>query len=583
MKKRSIFTILSIIIIIITFGIVCGPNKVKLNNNKEDISVGATNTGNERIDIGIQGLSQLGTKANTSAKFYTKYNEWFWNFVNKPGCDNFGWKSMPEICKTGAWCYMFLGWAAEKAGCQLTVDKDKYGVYVDGRNARAFQAYNPERPKEIYPNWFTVNNRKRNISTTTDVVTYGEPGDFVFLKGTGEVAGYNHVFVITSNDGTTVKTSEGNVFKEVVSRTVTKTGSTNWEKHTFICICKPMYRATATFMINGGSINSMPTGWTSVSSGGSGASKYHKYKFFDDLESVNGTATYLPSASQVSKSGATFQGWYTDASYSGGAVTKTNAKQRGNITYYAKWSDIEYGVTLVTNGGTLAPGADISKYKAGEAKDLPDSYQIAKNGYTFAGWYETYNFSTARKYRIESTDTGNKVYYAKWVPNVYSVVLYPNGGTIKSSANVTNYTYGVGSKLPVASEITKVGHTFKGWFDNPDLNGSVVTRITDTDIGNKKYYAKWIPNVYSVKLHPNGGTITPGAEVTQYTYGVGAKLPTGSQVLKQGEEFAGWYDNSALTGTPVTKITTTDLGDKMLYDPVLAQNQVGSNSDHSSY
>lgn len=562
MKKKSIFIVLSTIIIIITLGICLGPQEIKDNDKKEDISVAATLTGNERVDIGNVGLAELNYTGNKSDTYATKFNKWFWNFVNVPGQDNFCWSAMPELTKTGAWCYMFLGWCANEAGCKLTVWNDVKGVYVDGRNARAFEAYNEYNTKEKYPNWFTVNNRKRNISTTSDVVNYGEVGDFVFVKGTGELKGYNHVFVIVSNDGTTVKTVEGNVYEKVTTRNVVKDGSTTWYNHTFACICKPMYRATATFMTNGGNINGMPTGWEKVSSGGSGSTKYYQYKFFDDIEAINGVQTSLPSAAQVSKSNANFQGWYTDASYSGGAVTKTNAKQRGNITYYAKWSDIEYSVTLVPNGGTIAPGADIGKYKSGTVTNLPDSYQISRLGYTFEGWFEDYWCTGVKKTRIEANESGDKVYYAKWTPNVYSVVLYPNGGTIKNSANVTKYTYGVGSKLPTASEVTKTGHTFKGWFDNPGLTGSVVTHITASDTGNKKYYAKWTPNVYSVKLHPEGGTILAGKNVTKYTYGVGAKLPTGLEILKSGCEFGGWYANIGLSDGPYTSISKTDLGNK---------------------
>lgn len=64
---------------------------------------------------------------------------------------------------------------------------------------------------------------------------------------------------------------------------------------------------------------------------------------------------------------------------------------------------------------------------------------------------------------------------------------------------------------------------------------------------------------YTVTLHPNGGLILAG-DVTEYTYGVGATLPTHMSMI--GKDFKGWYDNAGLTGTPVTEITTTDCGDK---------------------
>ena len=65
---------------------------------------------------------------------------------------------------------------------------------------------------------------------------------------------------------------------------------------------------------------------------------------------------------------------------------------------------------------------------------------------------------------------------------------------------------------------------------------------------------------YNVTLYPNGGAIAAGQDVTSYTYGSGATLPT--DVTRSGYTFAGWYDNEALEGTPVTSISATDTGNK---------------------
>ena len=67
---------------------------------------------------------------------------------------------------------------------------------------------------------------------------------------------------------------------------------------------------------------------------------------------------------------------------------------------------------------------------------------------------------------------------------------------------------------------------------------------------------------YSVKLNPNGGTIAAGKDVTAYTYGVGATLPTAADVTRDLYTFAGWYDNEAFTGNAVAAITPTDAGNK---------------------
>jgi len=64
---------------------------------------------------------------------------------------------------------------------------------------------------------------------------------------------------------------------------------------------------------------------------------------------------------------------------------------------------------------------------------------------------------------------------------------------------------------------------------------------------------------YTITLHENGGTINSG-NVTEYTHGTGATLPT--DVTKASKDFAGWYDNEGCTGSPVEVISTTAWGNK---------------------
>ena len=72
---------------------------------------------------------------------------------------------------------------------------------------------------------------------------------------------------------------------------------------------------------------------------------------------------------------------------------------------------------------------------------------------------------------------------------------------------------------------------------------------------------QWTAPTYAVTLHTNGGTINNG-NVTSYTYGVGAKLPTADDLTYTGYTFKGWYDNENLTGSPVTAIGGTETGNK---------------------
>ena len=72
---------------------------------------------------------------------------------------------------------------------------------------------------------------------------------------------------------------------------------------------------------------------------------------------------------------------------------------------------------------------------------------------------------------------------------------------------------------------------------------------------------QWTAPTYAVTLNTNGGTINNG-NVTGYTYGVGAKLPTADDLTYTGYTFKGWYDNENLTGSPVTAIGGTETGNK---------------------
>lgn len=105
------------------------------------------------------------------------------------------------------------------------------------------------------------------------------------------------------------------------------------------------------------------------------------------------------------------------------------------------------------------------------------------------------------------------------------------------------------------------GHHFKEW---QATSGNIM--ITNDKFtmpaGNVTVKAIFEANTYTVKLYANGGTIASGQDVTSYTYGVGATLPTAGDMTREGYTFAGWYDNEALTGNPITEISTDETGNR---------------------
>ena len=217
-------------------------------------------------------------------------------------------------------------------------------------------------------------------------------------------------------------------------------------------------------------------------------------------------------------------------------------------------------VTLALNGGKLGGSSDAIHIivKNGGEFTAPASGGLTRpdgNTGSYFMWLDGNGTSYAPGASVPADVTKLTV---QWTAPTYTVTLNAGDGTI-NNGNVTEYTYGVGATLP--TDVTRTGYTFKGWYDNENLTGSPVTAISNTETGNKEYWAKWEANAYTVTLNTNGGTINSG-NVTEYTYGVGATLPTAGDMTYTGHTFVGWYDNENLTGSPVTAIGGTEMGNK---------------------
>lgn len=134
---------------------------------------------------------------------------------------------------------------------------------------------------------------------------------------------------------------------------------------------------------------------------------------------------------------------------------------------------------------------------------------------------------------------------------------------------------------------TKEGHSIEGWYY--DNNGTETKWNFDTDTVKctMTLKAKWELSTYSVTLQTDGGTIASGKEVTGYTYGTGAVLPTADDITREGYRFDGWYADSNFSGSPVTEITGTDTGNKTFYakwtrntTPIISGNTINYIVEH---
>ena len=216
---------------------------------------------------------------------------------------------------------------------------------------------------------------------------------------------------------------------------------------------------------------------------------------------------------------------------------------------------------------------------------------LNKNSGYIQNWNKMYSWgqdtsSAAESFRAYRGYNSARFWYytSSSFRNVYlgfrPVLEVLNPGTLGSDGlKVVTLDLG-GGKLGGSSEDIQIIVKTGGEFTAPASDG--LTR-PDGDTGNffmwrgsnGKFYVpgdsvpadvtaltvQWTVPTYAVTLHPNGGTINSG-NVTGYTYGVGATLPTADDMTYTGHTFKGWYDNENLTGSPVTAIGGTGTGNK---------------------
>lgn len=166
--------------------------------------------------------------------------------------------------------------------------------------------------------------------------------------------------------------------------------------------------------------------------------------------------------------------------------------------------------------------------------------------------YPTKNTDTEIGFTMSAHDV---ILHATAVPAQYSISYELNNGK-NTGSSVTKYTYGDTIALPDADTMSLPGFVFGGWYTKESFEGEPVTHILPTTLGNKTYWAKWIPGGYHIAFDTQGGTIVDG-NVTEYRFYTGATLPT--KVVKEGYSFLGWWDGSKI----VSEIKKTEYGDKL--------------------
>ena len=197
----------------------------------------------------------------------------------------------------------------------------------------------------------------------------------------------------------------------------------------------------------------------------------------------------------------------------------------------------------VTNNGTIRKGTFTN--------EVINESSGTINGGTFTGTVEN----------KDGTISGGD-FSGTTLPVKLMITFEPNNGEPVITQKVNWRKDGAALTAPA---FTNEGHSLDGWYY--DNNGTETKWNFDTDTVKctMTLKAKWELSTYSVTLQTDGGTIASGKEVTGYTYGTGAVLPTANDMTREGYRFDGWYADSSFSSSPITEISATETGNKTFY------------------
>jgi len=262
-----------------------------------------------------------------------------------------------------------------------------------------------------------------------------------------------------------------------------------------------------------------------------------------------------PQVLLMTRPGFTFYRWSTTASGTGGTNYQSGDTYDlpADLTLYAQWTPINYGITYDPNGGN---GSASDTYTVPAPATIHvGTGTFTKSNSTFVSWNTAADGSgvtvtPGSTYGVVPATGISTTLYAIWIANSYHLVTYdPNGGTGTGPAEVSNLS-SASITISGRGTLTKAGFNFAGWATTAGatsaayVNGSVYSGA-----GNLALYAVWVPVTYTVAYNLNGGAgSTPGSQNFTVTAGatIAAATPT-----RTGYTFNGWWstDSSGQGGT----------------------------------
>ncbi len=297
----------------------------------------------------------------------------------------------------------------------------------------------------------------------------------------------------------------------------------------------------------------------------------------------------------TTKSGYTFNGWYTSSS--GGTKVGTSGSSytpTSNITLYAQWTRNTYTLTIDPNGGKFNGSTSNTTVtgKLGETVSLSNLTVPSGIKATFnanGGSCSTSSLSTSK-----------------------SLLGWYFMGSEYGSISGSTYTFGKGNDTiyPVFNthsitlpNATRTGYTFNGWY-TASSGGTKVGKegSSYTPKSNTTLYAQWTPITYNISYdlidgthgssHPTSATYDNSVNISNPTKNITVKLITegttasgatiSSTSASANQTFNGWTASNLSTATAMYGSSTSTINTSWSSDTTKVKNTYFKNLNYIS-
>lgn len=334
---------------------------------------------------------------------------------------------------------------------------------------------------------------------------------FFVAPASWDLATYSHVQLDVTRS-TSVTTSTYQVYSNDMTRLGTSRvyyynmdwDHNGWNQNEYLAFtANSSTYGTGTFNVNGNHYYTTPIDY--------GCNNSSNFYYFIATGTGNNatisTSSFKSSASALTAELSNTQTVQLRVSADGGSTYSNASASPGTVQFTTSFIH-ENG----TSGGSNTVEATTSYTYSRSLKTTVNSLTAtADTGYTFKGY--RYNSTTATRDSTDPytyTNTEAATIYADFDANWYTISYNLNGGSW-----ATNYTvpdgryYTTTATLPTAANISKVGYTFGGWYENSNLSGNAVTTVSATAT-DKTYYAKWVEKTYPVTYAKGDGSPVTG-------------------------------------------------------------------------